>query len=215
MGSQYKCVIREIGNFAWAGLNADELYAVATAYYYFSVQFRENLIVALSIFPGDEKLIRLKQEECDTANLSPWPGVAASGERMDHDEFMRRALRLSSCQPNAAKEAEVAGVAYLKKCRNYDLEARALSIASYEDGGLEATFRAILSAPVWEGAALDAFRHFLVQHIEFDSDPDEGHGALSRHLQPNDRVLPMWEDFRDLLVRSAPRLSPMLPLSAY
>ena len=129
---------------------------------------------------------------------------------MNHDEFMRRALHLSLLPPEAMDAANTAGLAYLQKSRTYDPEARARSIASYEDGGLEATFRAMLTAPVWDTPALQAFRHFLIEHIRFDNDPDQGHGALSRHLQPDDRVLPLWEDFRDLLLCAVPRLSATL-----
>jgi hypothetical protein len=204
---QYKRVVSEIGNLRWTELDSRDLTAVATAYYYFSIQFRENLIAATTMFPNDVKLQCLKADECYTANLSPWPSVAARGERMNHDEFMRRALLLSPLPPDAMEAAKTAGLAYLQKARGYDLEARARSIASYEDGGLEETFRAMLTAPTWDTAALKAFRHFLIEHIRFDNDVDQGHGALARHLQPDDRVLPLWEDFRDLLICAAPRLA--------
>jgi hypothetical protein len=126
---------------------------------------------------------------------------------MNHDEFMRRTLLLSSLPPETMEAAKAAGLAYLQKSRDYDSEVRACSIGSYEDGGLETTFRAMLTAPEWDTPALQAFQHFLAEHIRFDSDPDQGHGALSRHLQADDRVLPLWEDFRDLLICAAPRLS--------
>ena len=38
-------------------------------------------------------------------------------------------------------------------------------------------------------------------------DDDNGHGALSRHLEPDDKILPLWLGFRDLLVSSVPKLS--------
>jgi hypothetical protein len=90
--------------------------------------------------------------------------------------------------------------------RQHDAVAKAMSIASYEDGGLEAVFRAILRAPNWNSPLLQAFRHFLKEHIRFDSDPEQGHGALSRHMDPDDRVLPFWNSFLQLLVASAPQL---------
>jgi hypothetical protein len=85
--------------------------------------------------------------------------------------------------------------------------SKALSIASYEDGGLESVFRAILKAPHWDGPLLQAFKHFLTEHIRFDSDPEKGHGALCRHLPPNDKVLPLWTAFRQILVEAAPGLT--------
>lgn len=203
---QYKIVIEEIENLRWPALTDEDLYAIATAYYYFSIQFRENLLTAVELFPEDDKLQHLKSEEFDTANLSPWPGVASAGERMNHDEFMRRTLLLSDFSSNKFKAVHDAGQEYLDKARAYNADTRARSISSYEDGGLEATFRAILTAPGWNTPALQAFHHFLAEHIRFDSDPEQGHGALSRHLQADDRVLPLWEDFRDLLILAAPAL---------
>ena len=77
---------------------------------------------------------------------------------------------------------------------------------SYEDGGLERVFRAILTARHWNGLLQQAFKHFLTEHIRFDSDPDQGHGALCRHLRPDDRVLRLWADFKRMLVEAVPRL---------
>jgi hypothetical protein len=68
-------------------------------------------------------------------------------------------------------------------------------------------FRAFLQARHWDGPLLQAFRHFLTEHIRFDSDPGQGHGALCRHLTPNDSVLPLWTAFRDILVEAAPGLT--------
>ena len=81
-----------------------------------------------------------------------------------------------------------------------DTNVRALALASYEDGGLEAVFTAFLTAPKWDGPLLQAFRHFLAEHIRFDSDPDAGHGALCRHLVPDERVGPLWAEFKRILV---------------
>ena len=88
-----------------------------------------------------------------------------------------------------------------------DRGTKAMALASYEDGGLEKVFRAFLTAPQWNGPLLQAFKHFLLKHIEFDSDPEQGHGALCRHLIPNDRILPLWEAFKQMLIEAAPRLT--------
>ena len=77
-------MIEEICNLDWTNLSKDELINVAWAYYYFSVQFRENLLTARQVRPEDELLKELERGECDTDNLSPWPGVAAVGERRSH-----------------------------------------------------------------------------------------------------------------------------------
>ena len=85
-----------------------------------------------------------------------------------------------------------------------DPVTRAMSLSSYEDGGLETVFRAMLTAPDWNEPSLGAFRHFLVEHIKLDSGE---HGGLCRHLVADDRILPLWNAFRDILVGAAPRLA--------
>ena len=64
----------------------------------------------------------------------------------------------------------------------------------------------MLQAPHWEDPLLQAFRHFLEKHIEFDSDVENGHGGLCRHLPPNNRVFELWAAFKESLVRAAPTL---------
>jgi hypothetical protein len=203
----YKKLINEVCNLNWVNLSQEDLIGVAWAYYYFSVQFRECLEIARGLHPDDQRLFELDRGERDTSNLSPWPGVAAPGEKMNHDEFMRRTLELTQI-PETRKRALMAiGEGYLAKTRAMDPKVRALALASYEDGGLEATFRAFLTAPNWDGPLLRAFKHFLEEHIRFDSDPDAGHGALCRHLVPDERVGPLWAEFKRILVEAAPRLA--------
>ena len=203
----YEHVIDDICNMNWINLTQEDLINVAWVYYYFSVQFRENLEVARNLYPDDDRLRQLDQGERDTDNLSPWPGVAAIGERMNHDEFMRRTLELTRISERRRRKLAAIGQAYLTKIRAMDDDSRASAIASYEDGGLERVFRAILKAPHWSNPLLQAFRHFLAEHIRFDSDPEQGHGALCRHLTPDDRVHALWAEFRQMLVRAAPRLT--------
>ncbi len=202
----YTLAVDRICDLDWSGLTEQEFVDVAWAYYYFSIQFRENLTITCELFPDDVKLQQLEREECATDNLSPWPGVAAVGEKMNHDEFVRRLLELSPIDETKRRAFEAEGARYLEEVRATDRMTRALSIASYEDGGLERIFRAFLRAPEWNNPALKAFRHFLSEHIRFDNDPDQGHGALSRHLAPDDRILPLWLGFEDLLISFVPGL---------
>jgi hypothetical protein len=207
----YKKVVRDICNLNWDKLSRDDLINAAWAYYYFSTQFRETMEISLSLFPEDERLQELDRGERNTDNLSPYPGVAAPGEKLDHEEFMRRTLALEPI-PEARRRALVAlGQSYLAKTRALDNMTRAASLPSYEDGGLEAVFKAIVRAPHWDGPLLGAFRHFLVGHIQLDSDPEAGHGALCRHLQVDDRILPLWEAFQEIFVEAAPALKAPRP----
>ena len=203
----YEHVIDDICNMNWINLTQEDLINVAWVYYYFSVQFRENLEVARNLYPDDDRLRQLDQGERDTDNLSPWPGVAAIGERMNHDEFMRRTLTLTTISESRRRDLAALGQDYLTKIRAMEDDSRASAIASYEDGGLERVFRAILKAPHWSNPLLQAFRHFLAEHIRFDSDPEQGHGALCRHLTPDDRVHALWAEFREMLIQAAPRLT--------
>jgi len=193
-------VISEISSLNWQDLTEEQVVDSAWAYYYFSVQFRENLQVTRFLLPDDPKIADLEREECATDNLSPWPGVAAAGEAMDHDEFMRRTLLLAPIDRAKRERFQALGERYLELTRSMDDATRALSIASYEDGGLETVFRAMLRAPAYDNKLIAAFRHFLAEHIRFDSDPEAGHGAMSRHLRPDDRILPLWQAFKQLYV---------------
>ena len=203
----YRGVIDKICELSWSSLDATEITSIAWSYYYFSVQFRENLEIACNLYPDDILLRQLATEECNTDNLSPWPGVAEIGERLDHDVFMSRLLQLSpTTDPILQLELEAIGHSYLQKVRVLDAQTRAMSIASFEDGGLARVFAAVLKCRRWDSPLLQAFRHFLIKHIEFDSDSDDGHGALARHLRLDERIRPLWDGFYSLFVESVPRL---------
>ena len=205
--SKSEGIIEAICCFNWEGISKADLLDVARIYYYFSVQFRENLQIACDLYPEDKKLRELEAGECNTDNLSPWPGVADAGEKMNHDEFMRRLLMLAQVDDGHRDTLDHLGESYLRAIRKIEPEARAQSIASYEDGGLERVFRAFLRSSDWTYPALQAFRHFLLEHIKFDTDTAQGHGALSRHLRPDDsKILPLWSEFQRALVSSVPSL---------
>src|SRR6478736_6242233 len=106
-------VIDEICSFPWSSLSSEEMADVAWAYYFFSIQFRESLAEARQLYPEDTSLKEVEAEECDTNNLSPWPGVAVAGERMNHDEFMRRTLALIAFAPGRVARHEAVGQHYL------------------------------------------------------------------------------------------------------
>ena len=113
-------------------------------------------------------------------------------------------IELASLSEAVRDRVDRLGHEYRDKCSSADELTRAMSLSSYEDGGLEVVFRAMLTAPDWDEPSLRGFKHFLVEHIQLDSGE---HGALCRHLVADDRVLPLWEAFRDLLVGAAPRLA--------
>lgn len=200
-------VVDDICDMNWSGLSRGDLINAAWIYYYFSVQFCENVGIARELYPDDKRLEELDRGERNTDNLSPCPGVVAIGEKVDHDEFMRRTLRLSLIDDGRRRRLEAIGEAYLEKVRAMDNSTRALSLASYENGGLEKVFRAILLAKHWDGPLLQAFKHFLEGHIKLDNDPEQGHGALCGHLTPTEQVYDLWVAFRESLIEAAPGLT--------
>jgi len=204
-GFAFERVVNQICWMPWEKISNHDVLKIAKAYYYFSVQFRENLAIACVLHPQDANLRKLYQEECHTDNLSPFPGITAIGEKINHDEFMERLLLIQTI--DKADIIEEAGEMYLGKVREIDDSIRARSIASYEDGGLSSVFSAMLRAPRWQGAGQEAFRFFLEQHISFDTDADEGHGALSRHLKLDDDILPLWTEFKELMTIAVPILA--------
>src|SRR5271170_3784772 len=153
----YRQVIDEICGLSWPKLTEEDLISVAWAYYHFSVQFRESLEIARDLYPDDDRLLQLDHGERDTNNLSPWPGVAEIGEKMNHDEFMRRTLDLLPIDDARAQYLVSIGEAYLANIRRVDRLSRALSITSYEDGGLERVFGAILEFDNWNNGLLRSF----------------------------------------------------------
>src|SRR5208337_1014803 len=203
ISNRYHRIIDEIDQFNWQGLDREELMMACRAYYYFSRQFVDAVHIACDLFPSDQKLIELREGECDTDNLSPYPGIAEKGERMNHDEFMRRIVEAASLDQATRDGVDKLGREYLAEVSRMDPLTRAMSLSSYKDGGLETVFRAMLTAPDWNEPSLGAFKHFLVEHIKLDSGE---HGSLCRHLVADDRILPLWRAFRNLLSGAAPRL---------
>jgi hypothetical protein len=199
-----KAVIDRICDMPWETINNDEIMRIAKAYYYFSIQFRENLVLACAQHPNDLFLKELYKAECNTDNLSPYEGITRGQERINHDEFLRRLL----CKEfHEADQLDDLGHEYLCRVRSIDITARVASIATYEDGGLSRVFASMLRAPRWLGAAQRAFRFFLEEHIRFDTDSDCGHGALTRNLKVDDSVLPLWEAFEELLQATVSELA--------
>lgn len=186
----FEAVIDGICRMAWERLDSTDVRRVAEAYWYFSVQFGENLEIACARHPNDPALAALRNAECAAVRRLPERDPAGRDERL----------------------AE-AGLVYLDRTRQLDDAVRAASIASYAGGGLSRIFGAMLQAPDWDGDGQRAFRLFLEEHIRFDGEFGVGHGVLSRHLSADDRILPLWTAFRDLLTAAAPKLATVAAVS--
>ncbi len=102
---------------------------------------------------------------------------------MNHDEFMRRVVESASLDQAARDRVDNLGREYLAEVSRMDPLTRAMALSSYEDGGLEAVFRAMLTAPDWNEPSLGAFKHFLVEHIKLDSGEDRTDPCAGTSLQ--------------------------------
>lgn len=202
----YQDVIKSICALDWSGLSQEGLTKIAYVYYFFSVHFCETVGLARILYPNDERLEELDRGERNTDNLSPYPGVVEANERVDHCEFMRRTLELTPVELGERLRLESIGNAYLILTRPLDPATRAVSLPTYEDGGLEQVFRSILRARHWDTPLLGAFKHFLEGHVALDSDPEHGHGSLCRFLEPNAKVFDLWTAFAQMFVEAAPEL---------
>ena len=68
------------------------------------------------------------------------------------------------------------------------------------------TSSSIAGAQALEGALfLPALQHFPLKHISFDSDPNEGHGTLTRHRSADTRVDRLWHELYLLVLIAEPR----------
>lgn len=201
----FEVVIDRICNMPWDQINNEELMRVAKVYYYFSIQFRENLVLACAQHPSDPFLKELYKAECNTDNLSPYVGITKKKEKINHDEFIRRLLREEF--DDNVDHLDHLGHKYLRYVRAIDISARVGSIATYEDGGLSRVFLSMLRIPRWLGAAQQAFKFFLEEHIRFDTDAEWGHGAMTRNLKVDDNVVSLWDAFERLLQAGVPKLA--------
>src|ERR1700733_6380329 len=120
----FEAIIDDISGMAWEDLTDFELLRVIKAYYYFSIQFRENLEIACRRYPEDVNLKALYLGECNTDNLSPWPEIVGNGGKINHDEFLRRLLGLQTIAYD--NDLEEAGTSYLKEIRQTDNAIRAM-----------------------------------------------------------------------------------------
>jgi hypothetical protein len=95
------------------------------------------------MYPDDERLLQLDHGERNTDNLSPWPGVAATAAKMNHDEFMRRTLELAKIPETGRIVLSDIGKKYLKAVRAIDPKIQALALATYEETKVTALYAAI------------------------------------------------------------------------
>jgi hypothetical protein len=126
---------------------------------------------------------------------------------MNHDEFIRRTLELTKIPEIGRIVVSDIGNRYLRRFEQSIAPAGHWPWPVMKMVDLEQVFRAFLTAPNRDGPLQQAFRHFLTEHIRFDSDPVQGHGAFCRHLTPDNRVLPLWAEFKDMLIEAVPRLT--------
>lgn len=150
-------------------------------------EFAESLKIARRLYPHDELLEAMAEEELNATNLS-FSDYSGPG---DHSEFLHHFIRKHGLLANAPQEVLDAKTRYLAQIRGLSDEVRIMSVVSREQE-LPGIFTEILKAPDWSGEPLEAFRYFLLVHIELDSKAG-GHADKLKHFTVDDRVLPFYE----------------------
>lgn len=200
---QANSAINRVCDIGWETLNEQQMTSAVWMFYFRSVQFRENLEAAIRLHPDNQNLRTLTEEELHTNNLSPYNGIAAEGEYLDHDTFLKRIIETHPIPPEKRQYLENLGKEYLDSMTKMPDEIKAMCLVSSEDGGSSKIYTNILTSPqnCWKSNGMQAFRHFLQKHVEFDSTEgeDTGHGMLVRKLGIDDRVAPMLDKFADCL----------------
>tara|TARA_B100001989_G_C24540621_1_gene467343 strand:- start:1554 stop:2237 length:684 start_codon:yes stop_codon:yes gene_type:complete len=196
--------VERICNLGWEDLSENQVKRALHGFYFFSQKFVDNLRTASNLYPEDDGIKSLMQEELNTDNLSPYNGVADEGEAMDHDVFLRRVIQISGLSEEENEELFTKGKQYLEAMDQMPPEAQLQCLVSCEDGGAIQMYSSVLKAQVLdsEDPALQAFKHFLQKHVEFDNEEgaEAGHGTLVRKFEMEDKHIgPFWNHFADFL----------------
>jgi hypothetical protein len=181
----YKKVVEEIKNLEWEKLSAEELQDLMYISYIAAVEFAESLRVALELYPDDEKIKKMAQEELSTGNLK-YKDYETVG---DHSAFLEHFIDNYKIKPS--EEVEQQAVKYLESCRKMSGRTRAMSIFSREQE-LSRIFEEILKAKDWEADGLEEYRYYLKTHIDLDSSQG-GHGEQTQHMPIDDSVREFYE----------------------
>ena len=191
----------------WRRLSIGELIDVAWAYYFFSIQFRENLLIARELLPDDAQLEQLGSRRKGYGQfISLSRGCrrrGASGSRRVHAE---------SVVADADRRASAA-IASRRSARLISAKSAPLTVGqgprasrAMRTGVLRKCSGACCRPRIGRIPCSQGFKHFLEKHIEFDSDVENGHGGLCRHLPPNEGVRELWTAFKESLIQVAPAL---------
>jgi hypothetical protein len=181
MSTSYHTTVTRILSLPWNKLTQQDLESLMVVSLETAQEFAESLRAALTIFPNDHLLKSMAAEELQTNNLQfdTWKKTG------DHWEFLSHFLsnREKSLLVLAACER------YRKTVRALTSSTRAMSIFSREEM-LPRIFSQILTAPIWKAPLplyLQAFRFYLIKHVELDS-KDGGHRDMVSHLPITNEV---------------------------
>lgn len=192
---EYKTVVEKIKSLNWENLDNQELQQLMYLSHVSAREFAEALRIALKLYPENENLQEMARGELQTNNLS-FGDYQAKG---DHADYLGHFLE----KMEVPKHLTILGDLYQAACRELDDKTRAMSIFSREEE-LSGIFERILKAKDWSTSELTAFRHYLEQHIAFDSNKG-GHHDLTKEFPIDDSVKPFYEA-RLNMYRAIPKL---------
>lgn len=191
--------ISSIISLKWERLNISDMSTLMVISKETAREFAESLHIALVLHPKDVQLKAMAFGELATDNLS-YANWKRTG---DHWEFLDQFLL--GKKSNARTEA--ACVQYKQFVKNLSPQVRAMSIFSREQE-LPHIFTKILSAPAWHEQLpghLKAFRYYLEQHIELDSE-DGGHAELVKAHPITEEVATFYKARLNLYVECLPHI---------
>ncbi len=194
---EYKEVVEKIRNLNWKNLNGVELQQLMRLSYVSAREFAEALRIAVQLYPDNQNLKALAEDELQATNLS-FDGYNKPG---DHADFLGHFLEKNDLKGD--DNLTRYGDAYRQACRPLEDRIRAMTVFSREEE-LPGIFERILEARDWSAKGLPAFRYYLTSHIALDRGKS-GHAKLTREFPVDDSIRPFYKA-RLEMYRAIPKL---------
>lgn len=165
-------VIGEITNLPWQRLSPAGLQQLMVLSHHAAREFAASLRVAKRLYPNNKELYEMATGELETTNLH-FDSYKGPGDHADYlDHFIRKC--------NVPTQVHAKGTAYERLVAQLPDTVRASSVFEREQY-LPEIFKRILAAPDWDAPGLEAYRHYLEKHIQFDTEPG-GHAEKVANL---------------------------------
>lgn len=186
MTKQYLNTVARIRNVRWDLADTSDLLSLMLLGAYTAEEFAESLRIATRLKPSAFE--EMARGELDTTNIQ-FDDYVGPG---DHSAYLWHFIEKHGVCLKCSMSVRLAGERYVQFVRRLPEPVRLMSIVSREQE-LPGIFSAILKAPGWNDLPeLEAYRHYLSEHIRLDSGSG-GHADLLSSLEVDDSVSSFWE----------------------